>query len=566
MEENVIEDMRKRIYDYLQQQKELELADIEANSQLTDKEKVEAGLLIKDAQVVKVCDNQYELHTTEDNTKLRVGDSVRISNRYISANAKIIDLYLEGLSIETPAFMKLNDLVDIEVMEHMMLDPMLDLLDGLSEGCPGYSFQNLLAGKETPRSKGLGAIDVRFVKLPDVLNTAQRSAVTDCLIRPSVYCLQGPPGTGKTAVLSAIAQIYATMRKEVLVISNTHQAVNNALNKIAEHADNFAVVKIGEKIKGEGLNKKIITAGTYNHYLAYRKNSKKRMEPADVVGMTLHAAIINLGLRNSGFKPKIVLVDEAGQMPLPYASLIGAFGCGSIIFIGDDKQMPPIFHPQLADNSLSVSIFEYLCGRYPALRHPLNITYRMNDEITAFVSQNFYESDEAGVKLVSADSAKDRRLNIEGISQEPIQVVEVPPQKSDLMEMECDVNVTEAEQAVELARIALQGGLSLKDIAIVTPYRRQVKCIRSLWKSKYPDETMPLINTVECLQGQDVEMIIISFVLNAKYGNMDMQLPFVLEKHRLNVMISRAKSKVVLLMSKDLNKCMSGILNRNAYV
>lgn len=80
MEENVIEDMRKRIYDYLQQQKELELADIEANSQLTDEEKVEAGLLIKDAQVVKVCDNQYELHTTEDNTKLRVGDSVKLSS------------------------------------------------------------------------------------------------------------------------------------------------------------------------------------------------------------------------------------------------------------------------------------------------------------------------------------------------------------------------------------------------------------------------------------------------------------------------------------------------------
>lgn len=69
MEENVIEDMRKRIYDYLQQQKELELADIEANSQLTDEEKIEAGLLIKDAQVVKVCNNQYELHTIEDKTK-----------------------------------------------------------------------------------------------------------------------------------------------------------------------------------------------------------------------------------------------------------------------------------------------------------------------------------------------------------------------------------------------------------------------------------------------------------------------------------------------------------------
>ena len=449
--DEVIEDMRQRIYDYLQQQKELELADIEANSQLNDEEKVEAGLLIKNAQVVKICDNQYELHTTEDNTKLRVGDSVRISNRYISVNAKIIDLYLEGLSIETSAFMKVNDFVDIEVMEHMMLDPMLDLLDGIREGCPGYSFLNLLAGKETPRSKGLGAIDARFVKLPGALNTAQSSVVADCLKRPSVYCLQGPPGTGKTAVLSTIAQIYATMRKEVLVISNTHQAVNNALNKIAEQAGNFAVVKIGEKIKGEGLNRKIVKAGTYNHYLAYRKNSKKRMAPADVVGMTLYAAIIHLGLRNSGFKPKIVLVDAAGQMPLAYASLIGAFGCGSIIFIGDDKQMPPIFHPQLAENSLSVSIFEYLCDRYPALRHPLNITYRMNEEITTFVSKNFYESDEAGIKLVSADSAKDRRLNVEGISQESIQTIEVLPQESDLMEMECDVSVAEAEQAVELA-------------------------------------------------------------------------------------------------------------------
>ena len=246
--DEVIEDMRQRIYDYLQQQKELELADIEANSQLTDKEKVEAGLLIKDAQVVKVCDNQYELHTTEDNTKLRVGDSIKLSSCSFSDKAKIIDLYLDGLSIETSAALSVNDLVDIEVQEHMMLDPMLELLDGIREGYPGYSFLNLLAGKDVPRAKGLGAIDARYVAIPKTLNTGQNRAVADCLKRPSVYCLQGPPGTGKTAVLSTIAQVYASMRKEVLVISNTHQAVNNALNKIAEQTGNFDVVKIGEKI------------------------------------------------------------------------------------------------------------------------------------------------------------------------------------------------------------------------------------------------------------------------------------------------------------------------------
>lgn len=41
------------------------------------------------------------------------------------------------------------------------------------------------------------------------------------------------------------------------------------------------------------------------------------------------------------------------------------------------------------------------------------------------------------------------------------------------MKMECDVNVAEAEQAIELARKAIQGGIRLKDVAIVTPYRRQ---------------------------------------------------------------------------------------------
>ena len=121
MEENLIEDMRQRIYDYLQQQKELELADIEANSLLTDEEKVEAGLLIKDAQVVKVCDNQYELHTTEDNTKLRVGDSVKLTSSNFFDKAKIIDLYLDGLSIETSAALSVNDLVDIEAVSYTHL-------------------------------------------------------------------------------------------------------------------------------------------------------------------------------------------------------------------------------------------------------------------------------------------------------------------------------------------------------------------------------------------------------------------------------------------------------------
>lgn len=548
--EKQIDGIKDQLYHYLLKQKELEQEDIEANAQLSTEEKVEAGLLIGHAVVIRVCNHEYELKTTDDNTKLRVGDTVKVCSGKWTGRAKILDLGLDMLSIETSEQLVLGQVVNIEILQHMMLDPMIELLGSIEEGCPGYGFLNILDGREQPRAKGVGPINPLMVTtIPSTLNEQQTSAVKACLMRPSVYCLQGPPGTGKTAVLSTVAFTFAKNGKEVLVISNTHQAVNNALNKIAEKSDKLAVVKIGEEIKGEGLDKNIVNAKTYNRYLAYRKNAPKRQQCADIVGMTLHAAIVNLGLRNSGFKPKIVLVDEAGQMPLAYASLIGAFGCGSIIFIGDDKQMPPIFHPRLVSHPLSVSIFEYLCNTYPELRFTLNVTYRMNNVITNFVSKNFYESSEGKVKLTASDYSKDRRIDVTGISVDPIQLVEV---KNEHQDMGSDVNRKEAEIALKFAKTAMGNGMKAEDLAVITPYRRQVKLMRSLWNESSPDCDVPLINTVECLQGQDVEMIVISFVASAKGGKFEEQVPFVLEKYRLNVMVSRAKTKVILLMSPEL--------------
>ena len=107
--------------------------------------------------------------------------------------------------------------------------------------------------------------------------------------------------------------------------------------------------------------------------------------------MTLHAATVNLGLRTTGYQPVVVLVDEAGQIPLAHASVIGTFGCGSVIFIGDHEQMPPIYSDSLENDPLSVSIFEHLVRHYPEKTITLNTTYRMNEKITALCSRNFYE-------------------------------------------------------------------------------------------------------------------------------------------------------------------------------
>lgn len=549
---------RDEILDYLRLQKQYEEADLLAHKHLTHEEKVEQGLLIMGAEVIRQKGKEYVLRTFEDNTKMRVGDRVVIVHSNYRTSAKIVDLGVNLIALETSTCLLVGDSVNIEVMEFVLLEPMIQLAQEIEDGRPGASFLRQLAGLEDVVHIGLGSIDPDMVDtIPSSMNKMQREVVCDVLNRPSVFCIQGPPGTGKTAVLATIAHTFASENKEVLVIANTHQAVNNALNKIAKIEDGLNIVKIGELVRAEGLDDSIITAERYNTYIKSRKKPKKRGMIADIVGMTLHAAIVNLGLRKTGFQPSIVLVDEAGQIPMPYASLIGAFGGGSIAFIGDDLQMPPIFHEKLISHPFSKSIFSYLRDVADNIHKSLDVTYRMNNSITDFCSKSFYLSEK--INLKSSEYSSGKRLFFDDPdTAAPIHVsssfVIVDAMKgSDVVYQ--DENPEEALAAVNLVKEAVRRGLSKKEVAIITPYRRQVKLfnqILSTCKEDFPDGA-PLANTVECLQGQDVSLIVISFCASdPEYVRQ--QLSFLLNPNRLNVMVSRAKMKVVMFMSNPIKE------------
>ena len=72
---------------------------------------------------------------------------------------------------------------------------------------------------------------------------------------------------------------------------------------------------------------------------------------------------------------------------------------------------------------------------------------------------------------------------------------------------------------------------------------------------------MSLVDTVERLQGQDVDMIILSFAVSDK-DYFDKINDFLLNPNRLNVMISRAKTKVVILASEVIQEELKMILNK----
>lgn len=73
------------------------------------------------------------------------------------------------------------------------------------------------------------------------LNVAQRSAVKKILAAPDLCLIQGPPGTGKTTVIAeSIAQV-AQRNETVLLASQTHTAVDNALIRLPLHPSIRAV-------------------------------------------------------------------------------------------------------------------------------------------------------------------------------------------------------------------------------------------------------------------------------------------------------------------------------------
>ena len=160
----------------------------------------------------------------------------------------------------------------------------------------------------------------------------------------------------------------------------------------------------------------------------------------------------------------------------------------------------------------------------------------MNRTICKFVSEAFYEP--YGIKLKSHESIADRHIDGESL-QDAVTYINVAT-------VGCkDFNEEEAKKAVEYAEKYKGMGY---DVAIVTPYRKQVNMVYDQWKAKgYKTEDI-LVDTVERLQGQDVDVIILTTSVSDSEYYKD-NILFLLDRQRMNVMISRAKRKVVIIKS-----------------
>ena len=532
-----MEDFRDNLLKYLFIEKRLEEEDAERQKQMSREEKVEKSLLLINVSIIGHENDVYELHVPENYSKLRAGDTITIVNENTASEceATVIDVFFDTLTISCDKELDAKAIYSIEQKSPELLQALISCLEGIYAGVPGAAFLRLLSGEE-------------------------KTAVSSMLEYPSIHVLQGPPGTGKTAVLAATAIATAHMNREVVIIANTHHAVNNALLKIRSLDKNATIIKVGAELKAEELDDTILKFEKFNDYYDYSYKNRKKKRSGYIIGMTIWGAITHLGLRHHAhFRPYIALIDEASLMPLSHATILGKTA-PSVCLFGDSRQMPPVFRPELEGNENSISILDYCSQKVEGVPvSVLHTTYRMNESITNVVSNSFYEP--YGITLTSAKCVADNTFDSEYFRKKGLNG-SIVYMDSSISTPQCEEeNEGEADAVIEMVKALLQEGNKPSDIAVITPFRKQVRLIRSKAHEALEEENLPLIDTVERLQGQDVECIILSFA-SSSVNYIKGTSGFLFNHNRLNVMISRAKTKVIIFGSETIQARLKSILKK----
>ncbi len=412
------------------------------------------------------------------------------------------------------------------------------------------------------------------------LNATQEKAVNEVLWTKDVMVVHGPPGTGKTTTL--VEAIHETLQREsqVLVCAQSNMAVDWIAEKLVDRG--ISVLRIGnptrvnDKMLSFTYERRFEAHPDYPQLWSLRKamrelrSQRKRSDSwhqkmerlksratelelrinAELFGEARVIASTLTGAANrllDGMKFGTLFIDEAAQA-LEAACWIPMRRTTRVVFAGDHCQLPPTVKSIAAlRGGLGKTLMERIVENHPEVVTLLGVQYRMNEHIMKFSSDWFY-----GGKVQTAPEVKNR-----GILDydEPMQWIDTSltgAKEEFVGESFGRINKQEAQLTIDTlrsyyAKIGRTRALDERiDVGVISPYRAQVQYLRQLIRRD--DELRPLrrlitVNTVDGFQGQERDVIIISLVR----ANDDGQIGFLSDLRRMNVAITRARMKLIIL-------------------
>lgn len=451
------------------------------------------------------------------------------------------------------------------------------------------------------REKLFGEAPVKFLAFPFQplahLNESQNRAVSQVLQAQDLAMIHGPPGTGKTTTLVAAIQAVLQHEKQVLVSAPSNAATDLLCEKLAESG--LPVVRLGhparmsEKILPYTLDEQLSqhpnfqvlqnlrreARDTRSKALRFKRNfgpaerAQRREEMADVKRMLAMAREMeNQMLEHILDRAKAILctlvgasqeimhkrkfetvfIDEAAQALLG-GTLIPILKAKRVILAGDHCQLPPtVKSPQALAGGLNKTLFEICAEAQPGAATLLDTQYRMNAQIMGFSSHEFYQD-----RLVAHPSVAEHTLLSAGEDlwlHRPLEFIDTagcgheeelnPESKSTGNPGEAGLLQVHLEQLLTGLQAA---GLDLSalSLGIISPYREQVNLLKDALRGHPAVAGLGSfgVDTVDGFQGQERDIMYISLVRS----NADGELGFLKDTRRMNVALTRARKKLVVI-------------------
>jgi len=425
-----------------------------------------------------------------------------------------------------------------------------------------------------------------------ILNESQLKAAQKIIDSKDIAFIHGPPGTGKTTTLVQAIKYTVKEEGQVLVCAPSNAAIDLLVEKLSDQGLN--VIRIGHpaRVTEQSLSKtmdaRIAEHPNFDELRLLRKkmeqakqkaNKYKRsfgyFEKAERIMLreearqlksdadTLEFYITNDLLQKSevicstlvgashptlkGRRYKTAFIDEAGQAQKP-ASWIPFLRAQRVILAGDHMQLPPtVKSNEAAKLGLAETLFEKGILKHPSQASMLQVQYRMHESIMKFSSSYFYDDE-----LIAHESV---RFELLRPNQPPVEFIDTagagfteeqdPETLSRLNKEEAALLIRQAEKLIE--EFGLEEWITQNiTIGIITPYRAQVDYLHHLAESSAflePLQKLVTINTVDAFQGQERDVIAISFVRSNAKG----EVGFLADIRRTNVAMTRAKKKLIMI-------------------
>ncbi len=435
------------------------------------------------------------------------------------------------------------------------------------------------------------------------LNPTQERAVNEVLWAKDVEVVHGPPGTGKTTTL--VEAINETLMREsqVLVCAQSNMAVDWICEKLVDRGINVLRIgnptRVNDKMLGFTYERRFEAHPDYPQLWAIRKairelhnhrkkgseNFHQKLERlkarateieirinAELFGEARVVASTLVGSAHrllEGRKFGTLFIDEAAQA-LEAACWIPIRRASRVILAGDHCQLPPTVKSIAALKAgLGKTLMERIVENKPDVVTLLKTQYRMNDLIMRFSSNWFYHGLVESAPQVRYRGILDYDIPMEWLTTEQLASTPVTTKSEDISTSSSlngtpclgeefvganfgRINKQEAQLTLDtleryLNKIGKQRVLDEQiDIGIISPYRAQVQYLRHLIAKRTffkPFRRLLSVNTVDGFQGQERDVILISLVRSNDEG----QIGFLKDLRRMNVAITRARMKLIIL-------------------